>query len=334
MRLVAAICAGLVLCGVALSRDQRQGPPLPERFVIGRHTFFDFGPPFDYYELLFAGPAEKGASVERITLTPAGDMCTMPARVEVASAAIEQSVAMLLGGTNPCTIPEKELNRELKRRKHFLVFSGANVAMQVRCGVQTRIIRSDILDRDLFDAHLNTPKDTSWTMRLLDQLDHALGPGVMDKRMFSMPGDNGAQTQGLDSPVLQDIASGKYDALFRGGRDKASDVFRSSQKPPPPPPSVTLRNSTPFQPSVAAMPAYPAIARAARIEGLLTFTTDVDSTGKLNHLVFDNTSSAADHFLRPAVENAVTGWTYPEEAFNHQVRVTLDFALNCHNQPK
>lgn len=39
--------------------------------MIGIYTFFDFGPPFDFYEIMIVRPAENGVSIERMTLTPA-----------------------------------------------------------------------------------------------------------------------------------------------------------------------------------------------------------------------------------------------------------------------
>jgi hypothetical protein len=289
------------------------------------------GPPFDFYELLFVGPAASGTSVERITLTPAGDVCTAPAKVEIASATLSESVADLFGATNPCTISEKELKRELKRCKNCVVFSGADVAMHVQCGAQARIIRSDILDRDMFDPHPNTPAHTSWTMRLLDRLEAPLGPGVLDRPILPMPGDEEASALTAKAPLLEEIAAGKYDELFSGEPDKPSDLYRQAQLPPPPPPTVSLRSSVPFQPSVSVLPKYPLIARAAHIEGTVALDMDIDSTGKPANVTFESGGPIVDRWLRPPVENTISEWKFPPEAFNHRVRVVIDFALNCHS---
>ncbi len=216
MRRWVVICAVLVLCGRALSRD-RQLPPPPDRFEIGRHTFFDFGPPHDYYELLLIRPAPGGTSIQRITLTPAAG-CTQPAKVETASVVISETVGSLLGPTNPCAIPEKELRRERKRCKKCLVFSGANVALQVQCGSQTRVIRADILDRDMFDPAAKTLEHTSWTMQLLDHLDHAIGPGVMEKPIFALPTKDEPAPSVLNAEVSQELHSSRYELLFQGRR--------------------------------------------------------------------------------------------------------------------
>ena len=93
----------------------------------------------------------------------------------------------LLGDKNPCTIPEKALGRESKPCKKYSVFSGADVVLRVRCGTLTRLIRTDILEKDWFDASPHTPEQTSWTMQLLGRLDDAVGPGIMDRPIFLLP---------------------------------------------------------------------------------------------------------------------------------------------------
>jgi hypothetical protein len=250
---------------------------MPNQFEIAQHTFFDFGPPNDFYELFFIRPTESGTSIERITLTPPGNACIQPATIETQSASIGESIATLLGGTNPCSIPEKELHRELKRCKKCLVFSGANVAMQVQCGGQTRAIRSDILDRDMFDPAANTPEHTSWTKRLLARLNQAIGPGVMERPIFPMSGPESSAALG-NSETLADVGSGKYNNLFQGAPDKPSDLYRAAQKRPPIP-TVQLISISPIRPEVFAEPDYPPLARLAHIEGVVVFKADIEPNG-------------------------------------------------------
>ena len=277
----------LSICAMTLAKDRKPASPmLPDRFVIGRDTFFDFGPPFHYVELLLVNPSGEGTSIERAILT-AGYKCTLPPKIEFAKATMKLSVADLFGTTNPCTIPEKDLNRELKRRKHHLVFSGANISMQVQCGEQTRVIRADILDRDMFDPHARTPEHTSWTMRILAQLDHALGPGVMDKPMITLPGDAGGSAQPADPPTFQEIATGKYDPLFPGTTDKPSQIYLSTKEAIPTP-TVRLITSSPFKPIAAPLPQYPAIARAANVEGTFSFMVDVQADGRTTNFAVEN----------------------------------------------
>jgi TonB family protein len=316
------ICAAILVCTAASARDPKADAAAPTRLEIGRHTFLDFGPPTDYYEVLVVRPTENGSSIERLTLTP-GYACTLP-KVEVASASIDESVANLLGKTNPCTIPEKELRRELKRCKKCLVFSGADVSMQFQCGAQSRIIRADILDRDMFDPAPNTPKHTSWTMQVLTRLDQAVGPGVMDKPVFPLSGDTAPSLEPTNSALRQELNSGKYDALFSGAPDKPSDLYRSAQNPPPAA-SVRLVSSSPFVPVMPVLPGYPPIAKLARVDGQVVLKMDVDGNGHAANVVFES----GHPLLRGAVEAAVSKWSFPVEAANQYVEATIEFKTNC-----
>lgn len=326
MRPAILALALLFVCAVSPGKSRKPAPPMPDRFVMARDTFFDFGPPFHYIELLLVNPSGDGTSIERVILT-AGYKCTLPPKIEVAKTTLNQSVADLFGATNPCAISEKDLNRELKRRKHQLVFSGANISMQVQCGGHTRIIRSDILDRDIFDPHVATPEHTSWTMGILAHLDHALGPGVMDKPMVTLPGDARGPMQAPDSPTIQEIATGKYDPLFPGATDKPSQIYLSIKEGFPSP-TVGLVKSSPFKPILAPLPHYPAIARAASVEGTFTFTVDVQADGRTTNFEVKNGSP----LFRGVMDEASRGWVFPSQAAGQRVAVTVEFALNCHEK--
>jgi TonB family protein len=315
--LVLALC----YCGFAQGRP---GHPTPTQFEIGRHTFIDIGPPNDFYELLLVYPNPNGSTVERITLTPPGDACIQPAKIEVAQGVFDQPVAALLGKKDPCSIPEKELHRELKRCKKCLVFSGANVAMRFQCANQARIIRADILDRDMFDPAPNTPEHTSWTMQLLSRLDSILGPGVWERPIFPTPEETNTAVTALDSPTLAEIGSGKYDALFPGAPDKPSDLYRAAQISAPIP-TVRLLDSTPVQPATFVVPLYPPLARLARIEGKVTFTVEVDRSGSPTEFAVET----GHRLLRAAVEQAVAGWKFPTDASGQRVEASVEFRTNC-----
>ncbi len=326
MRPVVLALALLSVCAITQAKDRKPTPPMPDHFTIGRDTFFDFGPPFHYVELILVKPRSEGTSVERVILT-AGYKCTLPPKIEVAKTTMKQSVADLFGATNPCTIPQKDLDRELKRRKHQLVFSGANISLQVQCDGQTRIIRSDILDRDLFDPRPSTPEHTSWTMGVLRQLDSVLGPGVMDKPMFTLPGDSGGSTDAFDSSTFEEIATGKYDPLFPGTTDKPSRIYSSTREALPVP-TVSLVNSTPFKPILAPLPQYPPLARAASVEGTFTFTVNVQADGQATNFAVEN----GNPMFRGAVEEASHGWVFPTQAARERVVATVKFALNCNDK--
>jgi len=316
----------VTLCGLLPGQKHAHDVPMPTEFAIARHTFFDFGPPSDYYELLLVRRQDNATAVERITLTPHAS-CLAPAKVEIAHALLVQPVTTLLAKMNPCTIPEKDLHRELKRCKDCVTFSGVNVVMQVTCGNQTRVIRADILDKDLFDANPKTPERTSWTMNLLSNLDQALGPGVMDKPMFDIPKQDQPPPPTVSNPgpgILQELAAGKYDPLFSSGPDKPSELYREAQSVPVPS-SVDLVTSQPFMPDVFALPTYPPIARLAEVEGLVSFTAQIDQDGNPINLNFETRAPLFFAVIKAAVSN----WRFPKEAAGHQVHVELRFTSNC-----
>jgi hypothetical protein len=330
MRVSIVICALAILCGAGSPQERQLSPGAPDQFLIGRHTFIDVGPPNDFYEIFLVAPTANGALVDKITLTPVTDVCFRPATVELKSASIAESPAKLLGTQNPCAIPEKELRSELKRCKNCLVFSGANVAMQVQCGNQIRTIRSNILDKDMFDPKPNTPEHTSWTMQLLARLDQPFGPGVLDKPIMpTVVEEEPPLKDAQSSPLLLDLSAGKYDALFKDAPDRPSDLYRAAQIRPAIP-SVHLQSSTPFQPIEPVLPKYPPIARAAHVEGAITFKIAVDEKGSVRDVIFDS----GPGLLRGAVKDAVSSWSFSEEAFNQHVQATVDFSLNCPTKAK
>jgi hypothetical protein len=259
------VALAIVVAAFAVAQEQPAS-----QFEVARHTFLDFGPPNDFYELFLVRSTQSGSSVEKITLIPSVDSCFQPAKAEVVEATLSQTIPELLGKTNPCTIPEKDLLREKKRCKKCLVFSGANISMMAHCGMQSRIIRADILDRDMFDAEAHTPEHTSWTMKLLSQLDHAAGPSVMDRPVFpTLTGEN-TSAPPPESEALRDVGSGKYDELFEGAPDKPSDLYRAAQIKPIVP-TVRLVGSTPSHPENFVQPEYPPIAKLAHADGIVFF---------------------------------------------------------------
>jgi hypothetical protein len=99
-----------LLCGTTiLAKDGPTVSSVPDQFLIARHTFFDFGPPSDFYEIISVRGTGRGTTVERVTLTPAGDTCTELPTVETVSSSIPDTVSVVLDGRNPCVIPEKAL---------------------------------------------------------------------------------------------------------------------------------------------------------------------------------------------------------------------------------
>lgn len=320
--------AVIALLGLLADNARRPTAPLPAQFEIARHTFFDFGPPLDYYELYLVRPAGNRTSIERLTIIPEGAKCVVPPKLEVSRGTLPLSIAELLGGENPCTIPEKALRKESRRGKHALVFSGAVVTLQAKCGDQVRLIHSDILDRDMFAAVPHTPEYTSWTMNVLAKLDGALGPGVMDKPMFPTADSENKIPVEIEPEVIQDLSAGKYDSLYPNAPNQPSAIYHQIQAPPPPP-TVRLLSAEPLSPEKFVAPAYPPIAKLAHVEGVVSVQMEIDAYGTVTTLT---TPLIFDDRLLPlhgVVSKAATEWKFPEGTANRQTRLKIEFALHC-----
>lgn len=331
MRKAIAAAIAFLICGLAYSREGPSAQAPITEFEIGQHFFFDFGPPNDFYELFIVRSAGEKTAVQRISITPTGiNRCIAPTKVEAATALLDKSVAQLLGKENPCAIPERELRKELKRCKKCLVFSGAQVTMRVACGAQTRLIRSDVLDRDMFDPAPRTPEHTSWSMRLVEQLEAPLGPGVVDRPMFPAPEDaKPTGTALLDPALAQALAAGNYDALFPAAPDKPSKLYEQSLAHPPSP-IVELVSGSPFTPDTFIPPQYPPLARLTHVEGAVCLKINVNENGVVSNV----TVEAGHPLLRQAATDAARRWEFPKGEPNRETQVTISFILNCPPESK
>lgn len=317
-----AVLAVIVTLPFVRAAEKKLPTQIPDSFILGRHTSIDIGPPFDFYEILSVHSDRTGTVIRRITVTPPGNRCPrQPATVEDQRVSWSMPISELLGGKNPCSIAEKDLNKELSRCKKCLVFTRADITMSIRCGDQNRVIRMDILDRDMFDPAPNTPEHTSWTMALLARLDQALGGGVLDRPIFTL---DGKRDQTPVSPELDNLRRGVFDTLFMHTPDKPSELYIEAQNPPPQP-TVLLAKISPVRPVSEALPPYPTLARAANISGVVSFTLSVAPDGT----VADFQVVDGHPLLRKAVETELLKWRFQPEAVGRSVEGSVEFSTNC-----
>jgi TonB family protein len=325
LRRLTLVCLALMI-GNALAQVKPSDQISPDSFLIAEHFFIDIGPPNDYYTIYSVRSTNDGSAIERISVTPHGDACSQPATVRIATAKIPESIRDLLGPKDPCSIPEKELRKEIKRCKHCLVFSGSKITMQIACGRRTRMIRSDILDRDMFHPAPHTPEHTSWMMHLLTRLNQATGPGPLDKPILFLPKEDASSPPASSSGDLIKLKEGGFDSLFPSPLDKLSELFLEAQRPLPIP-TVTVLSSTPFSPISSELPKYPPIARAADFSSSVTAKLEIGPDGTVSKVSF--VESEHNMMLRPAVASAASRWKFPEEAAGQHVDAIIDFKTNC-----
>lgn len=329
MRIVLAIALLSAFTGAIAAQKHKVQEPIPTEIVIGRNSFIDVGPPFNYYDLTFLRSDGEKTDVERISLTPPADTCYPRAEIRVAHLILDETLSHVLEGMNPCTIPEKELKAELKRRNKGPVFSGMNVSIQVKCASGSRIIRADILDRDIFDEHPNTPQYTAWSRALFDKLDQATGDHPWDKPIFSVSEAVPAADPTTKSRVMQAIARGEFDQIFDGAPELPSVLYLMAQNAPRQP-FIELTSSEPVRPTSYVDPVYPPIAKAARVHGAVEFHLTVNGDGSATDTAIDS----GPRMLMQSVTDAIAKWKFSTNDSGKVIHGSIRFGLNCLGEPK
>jgi len=316
------VCASFAL-------GQKRAKAFPTEVVIGRDSFIDVGPPFNYYDLTFLHSFGEETDVERVSLTPPSDSCYPHAEIRVSQEVLKASLSSLLQDINPCSIPEKKLMSELKRHKEGAVFSGMNVVLQVQCSGKLRVIHTDILDRDIFDEHSKTPQYTSWTKTLFDKLDKATGDKPWDELIFAVGDNASAPSPTPQLPVLKSIADGQYDEIFGGAPDRPSALYRMAQAVPRHP-LIELATSDPVRPTVYVEPIYPPIAKAARVQGIIDFHLKIGGDGSVEGTTIDS----GPRLLWQAARDAIAKWRFSSSDSGKVVRGSIRFGMNCVSDTK
>jgi len=329
MRIVLTVAMFLVLARTCVAQKHKNQEPLPSEIVIGRDSFIDVGPPFDYYDLTFLRSEGEKTDILRISLTPPSDACYPRPEMKIFHLGLDETLSHVLEGMNPCTIPEKELKAELKRRNKGLVFSGMNVSIQTECMGGPRVIRADILDRDIFEEHPNTPQYTAWSRVLFEKLDQVTGDHPWDKPIFPVGEATPSAAPSFQSTALQAIADGKFDEIFGKDSDHPSTLYRMAQNPPRQP-FIELTSSEPVRPTAYVDPVYPPIARAARVHGVVEFHLTVGSDGSAAETAIDS----GPVMLRQTATEAIAKWKFSGDDSGKFVRGSLRFGLNCAAESK
>lgn len=292
-----------------------------QEIMLATDTFFDFGPPFSYYNVYKLTSLGERTTVERVSVTPPAGTCALP-EVKSASATLDDGLSTLFGGRDLCRIPSKDLKREEKRCKHCLTFSGIHMTAQVSCAGVTRNIRFEVLDRDIFDQRTQTPMNTSRSMALLGKLDKALGGGPMNEPAFRINNSREPAAPVNPDAMLLDLESGRYDALISG--DSLSALYKDSQQPSIDR-TVTVEAVEGPAPIHPTRPVYPPIARAAHVEGEVLLSIRMNPDGA----VTEASTISGPKLLQGVSEAAAKEWTFPSTADGGTSKIRFVFALNC-----
>lgn len=330
MRNVLAFGLMLAFCATCIAQKHKHHEPFPTELVIGRDSFIDIGPPFNYYDLTFLRSEGERTEVKRVSLTPPADTCYPRAEIETAHVELNESLPSILHGVNPCEVPEKALKKEMKRKKKGLVFSGMSVSIQVQCANGLQVIHADVLDRDIFGDQSKTPQYTSWSRALFEKLDQATGQNPWEKPVFTVAEVDPSAPSMPDTGELKAIGEGKYDAIFGQTRDRPSVLYHLAKNVSPRKPFIELTKSDPLRPRTYVSPVYPPIAKAARVQGAVNFHLSIGRDGVVENIVIDS----GPKMLWQAVSEAAAKWTFLAEDAGKLVQASIGFGLNCASDSK
>jgi hypothetical protein len=105
-----ALVIAIFVWSAGISVAQSKSVAMPDSLVIARDTFWDMGPPNEYYDLIQIAKTSDGLALDQVLITPHGQACLQPATVEERSLVLHKTMSELLEGKNPCAIPEKDLD--------------------------------------------------------------------------------------------------------------------------------------------------------------------------------------------------------------------------------
>lgn len=325
MRTLLVLCLAALVSGSCSAKKHKSNEPFPTEMVIGRDSFIDIGPPFNYYDLTLLRSDGERTEVERLSLTPPSDSCYPRVEIKSFQLVLHESLSSLLHATNPCSIPEKAVRAELKRRRKGLsVFSGMDVTIQVQCGKGPRLIRADILDRDIFGEHPNTPRYTAWSQALFEKVDQATGDRPWETPLFPVADSSAPAPPLATSKFVTDIAAGNYDAIFGQGLDRPSILYRLAQNPPRQP-IIELTESDPVRPVTFVSPVYPPIAKVAHVHGNVAFHLIVGENGSPQNVAVDS----GPKMLWQATADAIAKWEFAQGESGKTVHGSVRFGLDC-----
>lgn len=160
--------------------------------------------------------------------------------------------------------------------------------------------------------------------RFAETLDTAIGPGVMDKRVF--PVDTTQPTQSAKGNLVDQILAGTFDPLF-GPQAKVSVIAQEAAKGPPPPHAIQIEQVSPFAPIAPVLPNNPPIAKLAHVQGLVEATFDIGEDGVVRNINFVSESGLG--MLQPAVIDSISKWKFPDSAWGKSEKASIRFRLNC-----
>lgn len=274
---------------------------------------------------------------------PCGSSCTVKAKIKRLQ---NTSPAELVGDNNPCAVDPRELPRELRRAKralkHTLLFTTANFGIVATCGGEETVLHLPLLP---FPFRTQGPPRILRSYDLLHDVEtRVFGTSevfkpVAETKMFedldTEPDTRTDESEG--AALVSELRAGVFDKALGedckkpGCKDEGLKQLLQTYIPPQDRsvPSVAWVDRPRYQCLKCALPAYPPLARLARVEGDVELELQVDER---SGLVLGATVTSGHQLLQCAAIQAARGWQFqPQEHTEGATtsKVRLRFSMNC-----
>jgi hypothetical protein len=305
-------------------------PPQPSEFYIVSVGFSDVLSGW-HRSVLEVRPEGVDVLVRYIRVMPASTVCWEATKIATAATRLPNTTLLTItGGLNPCTVDPLAINRTVKafpQRPVPAMYAGDRYAIVAKCGSETRVL--PLLEEwtiDMVRLKRKRPKTAA-----LWELEKTVGTRAFGAfpQIDVVPPEMGARLRPATEAILGELKSGRFDAGLapispRPFKDDLAALRPESAVES----SVKLVNPARFDFDHFVNPPYPALAKQARISGVIELElTSNPITGEMeqvtvvagNPLLAQVAKEAAEKSrLVPGTDNAL-----------HATRAVLEFVFNC-----
>jgi TonB family protein len=303
----------------------------PQSFYVTVHSVSDASPFwFDY--VLDVTTSGESAHVTLIRIAPLDQYC--PSRITVKSKEVTIPASTVNEiAKDLCSVTGKQVDAAVanaKPKRQNSIFDSASYGIVTRCDGKEDVLKLPMPEQvDGAKLKQTTPKiEALW--QLPWQLFQAAFNG---NPLASNDGEFDVESQRAAEPFIEKVRAGAYDKAFGdrgfwGGQAKLSSVMSGYRGiAVTHPPSAELLEKATFNFTHYVAPIYPQIAKAARVQGDVKLTFEVDpQTGATRNVAV----TSGHPMLVQAVYDATRLWRFETPIQNDAPQhATLRFVLTA-----
>ena len=279
--------------------------------------------PFWFKYVLDLAPSQDGrTNIRWIRVAPYGNSCP-GVTVKAMTAVVGDTVASLVK-PNLCALPEAAIKSALARStRQSSIWDTVGFGLVAQCGVSKREFHLPL--SDLMDSK-RLKRESRDAAAMYDTYSRILRAVFPKKSFYGITTEQDLELQRQGSLFIPELASGKFDGGLSEGtlagilRDYRG-IHEDGQEPHTSIEVVSPNNDA-FDRYVK--PTYPRLAIAARVQGSVELSLDVDEAGKVRDVV----SVRANRLLQESARQAAMEWQFRiTSQANRQVSVVLTYVI-------